>query len=44
MDVTETKLTKSQWEAVYYVLEGALWLYATKQHMDKESEKKSKEV
>jgi hypothetical protein len=44
MDVTDIKLTKEQWEAVYYALDGALWLSATRQHMDKESEQKSKEV
>jgi hypothetical protein len=44
MDVTAIKLSKAQWEAVYYALEGALWLSATKQHMDEEDEKDTKEV
>lgn len=44
MDITQTKLTKAQWEAVYYALEGALWLSATRQNMGKESEQKAVEV
>lgn len=43
-DVIQTKLTKAQWESVYYALEGALWLSGTKQNMDKETEQHAKEA
>lgn len=44
MDVSSIKLNKAQWEAVYYALEGALWLSATKQNLVKETEQHAKEV